>query len=147
MPEFAWVDELIAGTVRRDPNERFSDAVNLHNRVSGVIDRIEAGGRVLDLTKPMRCLFCANGLYKMYPHHLGTWPELKDRLADRAQRRGWHFPSEIFERMRDAARNFYGSNAIGVGSPVPLVLVCQHCGNVQLFRFDIAPSALEVWRP
>jgi len=150
-PEFTFIDELVAATVRRDPNERakagFVDAVNLRNKVDGVIARIEAGGRVLDLRKPMRCLFCANGLYKMFPDYPGTWPVTEDRLAERAQRSGWNPSSGIFNRIRDVARNFYGSNAIGTGAPIPLILVCQNCGNVQNFRLDIAPDALGVWRP
>ncbi len=148
-PEFAFVDELIKGTVQRDPQQRirngFSNAVDLRDRVQAVIKRIEAGGRVLDLSKPMLCIFCARGYYLPYPRILGMWTDLKDRLADKGQHDEWNFNSQTFVPMRVAGTNFDGSS--GIGSPVPLVLVCQYCGNVQSFRFDLTPDAAGLWKP
>lgn len=148
-PEFAFVDELIAGTVLRDPNQRiergFSTAVNLRNRVQTVIDRIEAGGRVLDLTKPLRCVFCAAGTYKA----VAPLPPVEKRLA--LLDPGTHFvPSrDIYEPMRNAAsaKGFQSSAGGGEGSIGPLIMICQHCGNIQLFRLDLAPEAIRNWRP
>src|ERR1039458_3233351 len=56
-PRFAFIDELIAETVRRSPAERIANASLLFQRVQQVVDRIEAGGRVLDLRVPQRCLY------------------------------------------------------------------------------------------
>ena len=147
--EFDFIDELIAGTIQNDPYQRikkgFSTAVNLREQVKSVVDRIEAGGRALNLGKPLRCLFCARGTYLPYPRILGMWPELHNRVAEKATNPEWNFNSPMFQGMRNAAENFDGSR--GINSPVPLILVCQHCGNVQLFRFDLAPEALGLWKP
>ena len=145
VPEFTFIDEIVEGTVQLMPEQRilkgFSTATNLRNQVQTVIDRIEARGRPLDLTKPLRCLFCAHGLYK-------TWakvPHLADRLEDKRGGREWNSSSSIYQDMRNEYKNMFGSG--GVGTPVSLVLVCQHCGNVQTFRFDLTPNALGVWKP
>jgi serine/threonine protein kinase len=145
-PEFAFVDELIEGTVQRDPYKRieagFSTAVSLRERVRAVIERTEAGGRVLDLTKPIRCLFCAAGTYKP----LANLPPVELRLASPDPRVSP--PPDIYEQMRSAAeaKGFRASPG-GVGSIGPIVMACQHCGNVQEFRFDLAPEAIKNWKP
>jgi serine/threonine protein kinase len=148
-PEFAFVDEIVEGTVQRDPIRRiqkgFSTATNLWNRVDAVIRRIQAGGRVLDLRKTMRCVFCANGSYLPYPNQLHIWPARDKRTATKPVGQHWDYGSQTFQALRTAAENFDGS--VGTGQPVPLILVCQHCGNTQLFRFDLTRDALDVWKP
>ena len=147
-PEFSFVDELIEGTVQRDPFQRiergFSTAINLRDRVQAVIDRIEAGGRVLDLTKPIRCLFCATGTYKP----LAMLPSVEQRLAPPDPTTLPAFRPEIYGPMRSAAeQKGFKSSPGGTGSIGTLVMTCQHCGNVQHFRFDLAPEAIKNWRP
>ena len=147
-PEFSFVDELVEGTVQRDPYQRikngFSTAVNLNNRVQAVIDRIEAGGRVLDLTKPIRCLFCAAGVYKP----IAMLPPTEQRLAPPDPGVLPSYRPDIYEPMRSAAaaKGFHSSPG-GTHSIGPLVMACQHCGNVQQFRFDLAPEAIKNWQP
>jgi hypothetical protein len=141
-PEFSFVDELIEGTVQRDPHKRIemglSTAVNLRDRVRAIVDRIEAGGRVLDLTKPIRCLFCAIGIYKP----LAILPPIEKRLAPPDPTTLPSQRPDIYEFMRKAAENKgFRSSAGGTGSIGTLVMTCQHCGNVQHFRFDLAPEA------
>ena len=147
-PEFAFVDELIEGTVQRDPYKRiekgFSTAVNLRDRVHSVIDRIEAGGRVRDLTKPIRCLFCATGIYKP----LAMLPPIEQRMAPRDPGTLPSYRPDIYEPMRVAAEGKgFRSSPGGAHSIGPLILTCQHCGNVQHFRFDLAPEAIKNWKP
>jgi serine/threonine protein kinase len=147
-PEFALLDELIQGTVQRDPAQRiqsgFSTAVNLRERAQAIIDRIEAGGRVLDLSKPIRCLFCAAGTYKP----VALLPPVEQRLAPPDPSVLASYRPDIYTTMRNAAesKGFRaspgGSHSIGV-----VVMSCQHCGNVQQFRFDLAPDAIKNWRP
>ena len=69
-PQFAFVDELISATVIRDPALRIASASDLGRRVQETIDRIEAGGHVLDLTVPQRCLYCAAGHYRPAHDHV-----------------------------------------------------------------------------
>ena len=56
---------------------------------------------------------------------------------------------DIYKKMRDRARNAFGSGGTGGGdgSVSPLFLICQHCGNVQEFRFDLASEAIKNWKP
>jgi serine/threonine protein kinase len=62
--QFAFVDEIIARTVRRDPSKRIATAIERESAVARVAERIEAGGRVLDLRTKQRCLYCAVGYYR-----------------------------------------------------------------------------------
>jgi hypothetical protein len=146
-PEFAFVDELIEGTVQRDPYKRiekgFSTAVNLRDRVQTVIDRIEAGGRVLDLTKPIRCLFCATGTYQP----LALPPSIEKRLAPPDPGTLPSYRPDIYKPMRDAAAAQGFLSPGGVYSIGPLIMTCQHCGNVQHFRWDLASEAMKNWKP
>src|SRR5260370_37130860 len=130
--------------VQREPFRRiergFSNAVSVRDRVRRVVERIEAGGRVLDLEKPMPCLFCEQGFYRHYSDGMRNWPKIQDRL-DQAS----NSASPLFQSIRDAAENF-GLRG-GAGTPVPLILVCEYCGNVQLFRLDLSRTALTTWKP
>lgn len=63
-PQFAFVDELISVMVQRKAENRIQSADDLDCRIQGVIDRIEAGGRVLDLRVAQRCLYCGEGRYQ-----------------------------------------------------------------------------------
>jgi hypothetical protein len=50
--------------------------------------------------------------------------------------------------MRTAARNVFsiaGSGASGLG--IPLVLICDYCGNIQYFRWDLADGSGKYWLP
>lgn len=40
----------------------------------------------------------------------------------------------------------YGSTSFR-DNAIPLLLICQNCGNVQEFRFDLAPEAIKNWKP
>jgi len=74
-PQFAFIDELIAGTVRRNPAERVASAVNLGSRVQRVADRIAAGGRVLNLKVPQPCLYCGAGYYRAAHDQVPVHPQ------------------------------------------------------------------------
>ena len=75
----------------------------------------------MDLSAPQKCLYCAEGYYKVIAEPL--------------------YGEE--RKTTDAARNFAGIG--GVGLPLWGVFVCDHCGNVQLFRPDHAKDA-KVWK-
>lgn len=146
-PELTLIDELIGSAVRRDPNARvaagLSNASDFLARVQMVLARIEAGGRVLDLSKPIKCLFCAQGTYQP----LAPLPPRDQRVNFPDPTRLTSQQPDIYQHMRSAAeykgyRGPGGSNAVG-----PLVLTCDYCGNVQEFRFDIATQAINNWKP
>ena len=154
--EFAFTDELVAMTVRRNPAERVQDAVELLKRVEERVSRIQRGGRVLDLRVPQRCLYCGNGYYRPAHEqvrtgavaHLPTFPEIalrKDPPQREQQIYGPH-SSLIYEHMKAVGNHMFGFGATAPG--IPLILVCDFCGNVQYFRFDLTPDGHgDNWRP
>src|SRR5207244_8059486 len=56
-PAYVFLDELVAVMVRRNPAERIQSAKELLEKIETTVDRIDAGGRVLDLRIPQRCLY------------------------------------------------------------------------------------------
>jgi serine/threonine protein kinase len=148
-PQFALIDQLISSSVRRIPSERISDGEQLLHHVRRVVERIEAGGRVLDLRNPQRCLYCAEGHYRPAHDqvHVGAYvpgpkfPEVEERRKPDDQ--------SAPERSRYATmRKVAGQLLAGNRSGIPLLLICDHCGNVQYFRLDLTPGGRgENWLP
>jgi len=122
-PQFAFIDELVAAAVRRNLTERPVDAPDLFDRLRRVVDRIDAGGRVLDLRIPQRCIYCAVGIYQ--PAHerfqnQGYGPV----FPDVERRRNPSNPAQlqqpdIYGNMKSAAQTILGSQ--GRGGPLFLV--------------------------
>jgi hypothetical protein len=104
---------------------------------------------VLDLRIPQRCLYCAEGHYRPAHDQASTgsymaeprFPPLEERRKPDDQ----SSPERSrYATMRDVARALLGVNRIGI----PLLLVCDHCGNLQYFRLDIGQRGRgENWRP
>ena len=144
-PEFAFVDQLVFETVRRNPTDRVKDAIILEQRVRELAERVDAGGRVLDLRIPQRYLYCAAGHYQPVC-----------RLPDIAYRKNPNDPSRfaplqgnrpgLYEDMNNVANRFISLPRDG-HTVIPLLLICDHCGNVQYFRLDRTNNGGENWRP
>ncbi|HLX43454.1 MAG TPA: serine/threonine-protein kinase [Bryobacteraceae bacterium] len=155
-PQFALVDELVSATVRRKSTDRIQNAADLGDRVQRIADRIEAGGRVLDLNIPQRCLYCAEGHYRpsydavSNRQHLGkpSWPDITQRRnPDDPSRRGPLQGNQpgLYEDLNKAASPHIG---ISKDRSLILLLVCDFCGNVQYFRLDLTSDRHgENWRP
>jgi hypothetical protein len=141
----AFADELISQTVRYQPTDRLQNAGELASRVRQLIARFQAGGRALDLRLPLRCIFCGTGGYQT----LAALPPVEQRLASPDPTISPYSRPDVYKNMRDRARNSFGPGGSGGGdgSVGPLFLICQHCGNVQEFRLDLAPKAIKNWRP
>jgi serine/threonine protein kinase len=147
-PQFAFVDELVSRMVRRSPSGRSESANALGDRVRAVISRIEAGGRVLDLRIPQRCLYCAAGNYRMQE---GYQPQYGQAKLPEIERRRIHenLPNPeggMYAGLRDMARSVLGTSKLGFG--IPMFLICDYCGNVQFFRLESTQDGHgENWRP
>jgi serine/threonine protein kinase len=137
----AFADEIISQTVCYEPTNRVQDAGELATKVRCVIARFQAGGRALDLRLPQRCLFCGTGGYQT----LAELPPVEERLASPDSRTLPSTRPDIYKNMRDRATNAFGPFGSGGGdrSVGPLYLICQHCGNVQAFRLDLAPESIK----
>jgi serine/threonine protein kinase len=146
LPQFALVDDLVAKTVRWEPRDRIENAAALLNRVRRGAERIEAGGRVLNLEIPQRCLFCAEGHYRVHTglprNQQGT--KFPDIEARRRPDNDVDATRSRYAMMRNAARTVLDGQRTGI----PLLLICDYCGNVQHFRLDLTPDGHgENWRP
>lgn len=138
VPAHSFVDDLISASVRYNPSDRQLSAKTFVKAARDTIDRIEAGGHVLDLRLPQRCLFCAVGNYRV----LEMPPDVEQRSSPTA--------GDVYLNMRNLTVNAMGSVMAGRGPgwPVPFYLICDHCGNVQRFQIDnLAPKATKNWKP
>jgi hypothetical protein len=95
----------------------------------------------LDVAKRLRCVFCGLGTYKV----LADLPPMEKRNDKSVP---IYASSDFYADMRGRAEaKGFKATPGGAGSVGPLVLFCEYCGNVQEFRFDLAPDALKNWRP
>jgi len=147
--QFAFIDELVAETVRRNVTGRPSGAPELLDRVKRTVERIDAAGHVLDLRVPQRCLYCAVGTYQLAHERFGDrgygplFPDIELR-RNPPYNAVQPVQPDIYENLKNAAYAILGSKGRGG----PLFLVCDYCGNVQYFRFDLTKDGHgENWRP
>jgi serine/threonine protein kinase len=147
--QIALVDDLVSKTVRRNPSERIANGVELLARVQRTAERIEAGGRVLDLRIAQRCLYCGEGRYlpahdRVYTRGYSVNPKFPP-IEERRKPDDQSSPERSrYATMRDVAAGALGVNRIGI----PLLLICDHCGNLQYFRLDMGQDGQgENWRP
>jgi len=141
-PAFDFVDYLIERTVQKEPSKRIANAQELYHELLAVLNRIDAGGRPLDLRLPLRCAFCGIGTYKP----LRDLPSNEQRL-EFAARIKTSRPVDIYNEMRGDAAHKFGLGDGGAYNVGPLILMCQFCGNTQVFRLDLVPNAERNWKP
>ena len=141
----AFADEIVSLTVRYRPSDRIQLASELATKVRQMIARFESGGRALDLDLPLRCMFCGNGNYEPVVKPIDS--EARTALPDQGILSS-HRPNRWAD-MQSQANNALGQAFLGRGgdTPVPLNLVCNYCGNMQIFRWDRVQKALGRWKP
>lgn len=154
-PEFAFIDELVAQMVQRISGKRIQTASALADRVRDINDRIAARGRVLDISTPKKCVFCAVGYYRAAHERLSVspaypgaqvFPDLETRKSPPLS----SYPeNHAFNATRVAAANVMNIGQIAqVRDGIPVAFVCDYCGNVQYFRLDLtADGHGDNWRP
>jgi serine/threonine protein kinase len=121
LPEYELVNQLLDRMIVEEPSGRYHTAESATVAVDGLIDVIRAGGHAIGLRAPQRCMFCAQGKYRIIANGF-----------------------EAEDRARDRARNSLGLSS--PGSPVWLIMICEACGNAQIFRPDLAPESVKRWQ-
>ena len=134
MLAFSLADEIVSKTLLKNPTERIENMRMLTEHVQRALLRIEGGGRALDFNLAKPCLFCAAGTYKV--RNKDKIPSLAEWERSRSQ--------QTFQSHKPLENNQeYCSLEFGVSRRgVPLVLVCDYCGNVQHFRLDLTQDQL-----
>ena len=64
-PAYELVNQLLDSTIVQDWTKRVLGAEQLLARVEGLIQVVRAGGHAITLAVPHRCMFCAQGEYKV----------------------------------------------------------------------------------
>jgi serine/threonine protein kinase len=106
------IHELLDETITPMPDGRLPTAVDLMYKVDELISRMEAGGHAVGLEVPQRCIFCGSGRYEVVVNALEGG-------------------------ARDAAQSLFGWASPSSPPAAWLILACNLCGNVQVFRPDL----------
>lgn len=108
-PEMALVNELLDKLIVEEVGRRLKDGAAVVGEIEILEKRIKMNAHVLDSSVPQHCIYCGIGNYRP--------------VVNIAQGGG-----------ATAVHNF-GFNL--VGAPVWLILACDHCANIQVFRPDL----------
>jgi serine/threonine protein kinase len=150
-PQLSFIDELVAEMIRRKPQQRIVNAGELLRRVAAVVERLEAQGRVLDLRIGQKCLYCAAGQYQ--PAHAkvyvqGGKPAFPNIDTRREPDNPPYPDNSVYHPLRTVARSVLGLSGQTTLTGIPLLLICDYCGNVQYFRLDLTQDGYgKNWLP
>jgi len=119
-----FVYDVLDRSLVEDPGVRFRDAGEFLKAVDGVLDKMDRKAHVVDLNVVQKCLYCVEGTYQL-------------QLA--------HEPAayETERPVRKSGHHFWGNNSMD--QKPWMVLVCDTCGNVQMFRRDLT-AAPQKWK-
>jgi serine/threonine protein kinase len=117
-----FVYDLLDRIIVAEPGRRrFKNANEVAEAVETAIRRIQVNAHHIDLSVPQDCIYCGVGFYQKVVDespevmHTGEYPQLSQF--------GFH----------------------GIGKSSWLILACDYCGNVQVFRRDYAKDKT-VWK-
>lgn len=116
-PDMYHVYELLDHSIVERPERRFANASDFLTALDGVIEKIDRKAHVLDLNVRQSCLYCVEGIYQLQLLH----------------------EPAAYETGRPAQKSghrFWGTNDLD--AKPWMALVCDTCGNVQLFRRDLS---------
>jgi serine/threonine protein kinase len=109
--------ELLDRSISEDPSKRYKNASELLYALEDVMERVRHSAHVLDLSVRQPCLYCVEGTYQLRLVH-----------EPRARRL---MPPPL------SAQDFWKDSTTFNQTPW-MILVCDVCGNVQMFRPDLA---------
>jgi serine/threonine protein kinase len=129
-PHYYFVYDLFDRTIVEKPERRLKDANQVAEAVEDIIRRIEVNAHHIAPDTPQTCMYCGVGLYQRVvdePARLNYYPvDYSDTTNFGLQPRG----------------NFHGPSS---SIPLWLIMACDYCGNVQMFRPDYAKDKT-VWK-
>jgi serine/threonine protein kinase len=116
-PGYELINQLLDRTVVATPESRIPTARSLVSEVDQLLSVMKAGGHAITLEVPQRCMFCAQGTYRVVIDGVGGSAQSASGQAQSML--GWSVPGPY---------------------PNWLIMVCDTCGNVQIFRPDLPPA-------
>jgi serine/threonine protein kinase len=116
-PAYELINQLFDKTIVAQLSSRIPNAKVLLSEVDQLLSVMRAGGHAISLDVPHRCIFCAQGEYKVVVNGLDGNAQTANSAAQSML--GWQAPGSY---------------------PAWLIMVCQACGNIQAFRPDLPPA-------
>jgi hypothetical protein len=94
-------------------------------------------------------LYCAEGRYRQAHNLVNTGNyAVEPRFPPIEERRKADDQLNAHQSRYAAMRNVAGAMLGAPKAGIPLLLICDYCGNVQYFRLDIGQNGRgENWRP
>jgi serine/threonine protein kinase len=127
-PEYFLINSLLDKMIATDPLTRFSDAAVLVQEVERLIKQMDNHGHHIDIDVPQLCMFCGLGRYQV--------------VFDQVNVPNRNVNSFEVNQTAVHIRQF------GLNANVEtqwLILVCDNCANVQMFRPDCSKNRT-AWR-
>ena len=109
--EYHLINRFLDRMIVSDPAKRFATGKQALEELAVLIDGIEKRAHCIDINTPQPCLYCGLGFYQIQAASI----PIPGRLP----------PVEV--------RNF---GFTSYGGSQWIITVCDHCGNVQIFRTD-----------
>jgi serine/threonine protein kinase len=114
-PAYEVINQFFDKTIVYNRSSRIETARVLLSEVDRMLSILRAGGHAISLEVQHRCLFCADGVYKVVANGLQDG-DAQAANSEAHSMFGWVVPGNY---------------------PKWLIMVCQTCGNVQVFRPDL----------
>ena len=112
-PEQELITRLLDQTITKEPGTRLASAPDVLFHLDALVEVIRAGGRAVGVNTPQRCLFCARGQYLPVANGVTEFHQDARSVADK-----------LGFRLQEP-------------HPRILIMVCDFCGNMQVFRPDL----------
>jgi serine/threonine protein kinase len=117
--EYHLINQFLDRMIIADPAGRFTTGKQVLDELHTLIDRIEQRAHCIEINTPQPCLYCGLGFYQIIHN---TTPSRSNRPAGNVQNFGF---------------TPYGGSEW-------LIMVCDYCGNVQIFRTDYVKNK-HIW--
>jgi len=126
-PSCDFINNFLDKTIAYEPEKRFQELDTIVTLLDKLIKRIEKGGNTVNIKDPQYCQYCGVGKYHIYG----------EKLLD---------PSYTGEERAKIIRQLNVQFGITPSNTIWLVLVCDHCSNVQKFIPKLANKNPHAWR-
>jgi len=117
--EFHLINHFLDRMIVADPAKRITTGKQVLEELRVLIDRIEQRAHCIEINTPQPCLYCALGFYQI---RANTTPSRSHSTSDDVRSFGF----------------------TPIAGSQWLIMVCDHCGNVQIFRTDYVKKK-DIW--